>query len=353
MRARRSRAFEVFVVTITMCAAHGGLAGCHAPLSNDDILFLMSLPRDLEVDIPTNAASTRALTRANLYAHRMTTHALLDTKQSLDEEMRPLATYYLDAKQGAERINQDILSPLEVIDRISEVEPTFREDDQRTWGPIPAASGSMLLSVERVRTATVFEGTSTSTAVSVDEFFRYSIIAAPRGAETWTPILWGVFAPVEAPDQGLGVLYVDFSAIRLVDPDSADEGVYITAYDTRPQQRTLEVLWSLRTLADPDVAYRYHRDDIGGRGEFVFVNEVDVDQRGKRETVTTVARWLALGPGRADVIISDGDLGPFVGWARECWDAAFLRTYFESNLPDTDETFGHITDCPTPFVDGP
>ncbi|MCB9654048.1 MAG: hypothetical protein H6729_07975 [Deltaproteobacteria bacterium] len=341
---------------ISLCLI-GGVAsavGCHAPLSNDDLLFLMLLPRDLEVEVPTTNASALSDVRASASAIATTSAASTASAQSnLSDEPRPSAKYYIDARESAERVNRDVLSPLDIIDRIAQIEPTLREEDRRTWGPIPAENGSLLLSIERVYTSTVFEGTSTSTAVAVDQFYRYSIVAAPRGVETWTAILWGVFAPVEAPDQGLGVLYVDLSAVRLVDPSSTDEGVYITAYDTRPNQRTLEVLWSRRSIADPEVAYRYHRDDLTEQGEFIFVGKDDVDQRGEDETVVTFARWLASGPGRADVVISGGDLGTYIGWARECWDDAFLRTYFESNLPNTDETLGDVSDCPSPFQSAP
>ena len=38
-------------------------------------------------------------------------------------------------------------------------------------------------------------------------------------------------------------------------------------------------------------------------------------------------RWAPDGRGRADVIATDGDLGPSVAHAIQCWDSTFVSRY--------------------------
>jgi hypothetical protein len=307
------------------------LAGCHDPFSNDEILFLKAAPRGLRIEVPDDGKLQQGLRAAQA------------------DEGTP-ARFYQDTRRTAEETNDGIFALLDLVDALVEFEPSVREEDRRIWGPLPvSAQMELALLVDRVRTATVVRYTSTSTPAEADQLFTYALLArAPGGGDDdWLPLFGGNSLPQASNRQGTGYLAVDLDNIRRFDPSSDGAGLIFVAYDTRFGETAIDL--ALDTVRQGPFMARAawaYRDDGAGGGRFVyFLVEDLVDTTPAEEILGIAARWLPSGRGRADVVVTQGDVPSFY-LASECWDDAFARVYLDSNIPVPDfMRFGQVSAC--------
>lgn len=294
-----------------------GTASCHDPYSNDDLQFMYdSVPRDVEIVVPTEDGTTGVGVAA----------------PPADAET---ARFYADTRLAADQINRDVLTLLGWIDEITALPPSQRMEDGRVWGPFPGEDGQRLtLIANRVRTSTVFQPTSTSTRAAVHTVFEYAML----GATTTQPEPRMLFSGRQAtPDENSGLvgwLFIDLDAWASIDHRVSDDGQVIVGYDTRFAQVTLELaLGELATGMAPNSLWR-HTSRPSGEGTFSFVVVDDVEPTTAAfETWLVSARWRADGVGRADAVLTGGDVRLTL-FASECWGPDFRRTYLLSNIPD-------------------
>ena len=220
-----------------------------------------------------------------------------------------------------------MLSVLTWIDDIVASPPSERMEDRRVWGPLGFDGGSVSLVTDRVRTSTVFRSTSTSTPTAANEIFEFAMQLATSG-----PVL--IFGQQVAETTGVqGRMFLDLSASAALDPSSTVRGQVAVAYDLRFGQRTIDLILGDLYLGAPSAAWR-HTEQSDGAGTLLFYLQQNIDPRtAQPELWVVAARWRADGQGRADVLITEGDLAQPL-FASECWDAAFNRTYLVSNIPD-------------------
>jgi hypothetical protein len=83
-------------------------------------------------------------------------------------------------------------------------------------------------------------------------------------------------------------------------------------------------------LGDGVMAYTTTAAD-GGSLDFVAVVDVSDPPNGSAETMAVRSRWLADGSGRADGVITGGELGVLQFFETECWDASLSTVYFENS----------------------
>ena len=307
---------------MTLALLLGGATGCNAPFSNDEILFLKAAPRGLRIEVPDDGGSMQQG---------------LHVAQS-DEETP--ARFYQDTLRTAEETNQGIFSLLDLVDALVALEPSVREEDRRIWGPLPVSEGlELALLVDRVRTATVVKFTSTSTPTETDQLFTYALMGRPPGTGDagWVPLFGGQSVPDASDRQGTGNMAVDLDAIRALDPTSDGAGLIFVAYDTRFGETAIDL--ALDTVRRGPfmarAAWAYRDDGLGG-GRFVFFLVEDlIDTTAAEEILGVAARWLPSGRGRADVVVTEGDVPSFY-LASECWDDGFERVYLDSNIPSPD-----------------
>ena len=304
------------------------VAACHDPYSNDDLLFLYeSVPRDIEIIVPTEEGTTGVANPGGPPATET-------------------AVFYTEARRSADAVNRDILSLLTWIDAIVAQPPSQRLDDQRVWGPFPGERNIRYTFVaDRVRTSTVFRATSTSTPAVTNEFFQYSMWGSSP-SQLQPIVLFSGRQVADANSGGaLGVMVIDLDAGRAVDPNSTGEGGVLVGYDNRFQQSTVEL-----ALGDFDgegaVAAWRNTQDASGAGTFIFFIRENFDEASPDlELWIIAARWLADGRGRADVLVSEGDV-VLPLFASECWNTDFARTYLLSNIPDPAYfSEGQLEDC--------
>ncbi len=306
----------------------GALSACHEPYSNEDLRFLAEgVPPDIAIEVPVEDGVT-----------------------GVDDPVPPpanaTAQFYLDTVAAAEAINRDILSLVAWVDAIVATPPSARDEDRRTWGPLVGANGvSYTLVTDRVQTSTVVQATSTSTPTESSEIFEFTMLATSPAQPEPRLLFFGQQVADREALGHQGRMFIDLDGARAVDPNQTGQGQVVVLYDDRFQALTLELLLGPLYTAEPSAAWR-HTQSSSGDGAFLFFLRENVDPTSAAQELWVVAaRWLADGRGRADVLISEGDLALPL-FASECWDAGFDRTYLLSNIPDSQYLpEGSLVDC--------
>lgn len=301
-----------------LLAAALALAGCHEPFSNEDLLFLKAAPRGLRIEVPEGQMGGQALRAA----------------QGEDGPAR----FYLDTRKAAEDANVGVFGLLDLVDVVVAYPPTVREDDRRIWGPFPSDERTELaLVVDRVRTATVVTFTSSSAPARADEIYNYSFLGRPIGGsdEDYILLFGGRSLPQVSNRQGTGLMVVNFDGIKQLNPNEDAIGQLLVGYDTRDDATIVDIAADAMVTGafEPDVAWHY-RLEPSGAGRFVyFLRENLFDTTDARELLGVAARWMPDNRGRADVIVTEGDVPIPFYYASECWDPSFSRVFLFSNIP--------------------
>ncbi len=331
----------LFIGSVTLFG--GGLTGCMEPFSNEALRARRSLPSNstLQVQVPTPTPVVA---------------------MQVEPRNGP-ARFYLEMIRSAGDINSGLFGILAIVDQMTKEPPSFQENDRFIWGPINPDNGAfeLLLTMDHIKTSTTVKPTSTSTAITLDERVNYWVSARRAGDESAEPfpLFGGWTAPAnEAYGQpGIGAFTVLFETIRFVDPSSQSMGTFYCAYDSRDDQITIEVAADTdATLTQPfsraNAAYAYRIDNREGCGVFNFYlqdSDTDVIEGPLGPELMYIAsRWVIGGPGRADIVFTQGDIPlnrPIL--ASECWGANFERAYLLSNIPNDPDfaATGTITGC--------
>ncbi len=315
-----------------------GLTACGEPFSNDDLLFLKSLPNRALVDlrVPDDEASTGL-------------HAAATEPQR--------AVYYEASRKIAKDINAGIQGTLDLVDTIVAYPPTVRTDAYRGWGPIDGGGDvEYALFVTKTSTPAVRVPTSTLTLVPAEQVFTFAFSARKKGAiGDFQNVIIGQFAPLGTERRGIGGIYFDHEAAHALDPKSEARGRSYVAYDTRASVGVALVMsFELSPLlggmpGELGGYYRYLRAPDGGV-DFRFAYRRDTAVADGEppisalETFYVFSRWNVDHRGRADLVVADGDLTEPIG-ASECWDDHFLRVYFWPSIPALGEPFGTVSAC--------
>ncbi|MBI2378278.1 MAG: hypothetical protein HYV07_30030 [Deltaproteobacteria bacterium] len=308
------------------------LGGCQEPFSNDDLLFLKSLPsrHDLAFRVP-------------------------DDEQGLRSAAAPRAEFHDRAKEISDGLNASIHEAVAVIeDLVTKSQPTAREDNLRVYGPFSSGGAELVLTIARTATDTTLRPTSTSSLAVVLELFAYALRGRKQGApEDWTVLLEGVYAPDPDFSGGLGRVALDFEAARGLGVNIAERGRFAIGYE-RAETERLELVAVSSPAAEssrPDVVYRF-AGESSGAVDFQFGLRSDLHGDGAGgsllETLLVDARYRADRAGRADIVVFDGDLATPV-FASECWSSSLLRVYFFGSVPELGPPYGSETDCADPF----
>ena len=246
-----------------------------------------------------------------------------------------MAKYYADTAQITGHVNGMVYGILSVVGDITDTPPSAVEDDMAAWGPFTPALelATFLLVVRRV----------------ADHEYEYALLIRHRTStddDDFRPVLVGRALPGDGGARDQGGFLVDWTEIARIDPLSDLRGTMAVHYEAVPLQfRTVEV--GFQDFVDvngedttpTDVLYRYLEDsDTSGEFQFAYRTDVhDEPDKAGLELVRTRSRWTETGTGRADVRVTSSEIAAdlatigldqdFVA-AEECWDAGFLRTYY-------------------------
>lgn len=246
------------------------------------------------------------------------------------------AEYYTVTYQITHRINGTVYMILSVLEDVTSVPPTSQTDTEAVWGPYTPA----------------LEPTSFMLVVTLVEegVYDYVVNLRPRTStddEDWQAVLTGR----AQPDANEGEFTLDFTTLSTLNPNEDLQGQMTVSYEHAPLSwRSVEM--SFINFLDPsenpggtptDVTYRYLEDeDTAGEFQFAYLQDVHNDsERPLPEEIQVRSRWQADGQGRADARVSSSeiaaDLELHLGLeqdyvqASECWDAGFLRTWYDES----------------------
>ncbi|MBU0551170.1 hypothetical protein KKF91_02050 [Myxococcota bacterium] len=263
------------------------------------------------------------------------------------------ATFYAFTRGITLNVNGFVRDITHVIEDIIEQPPT--ETDEETyavWGP---HTDALSPATWRVRVERDEDGA-----------YRYRVEGWPKAqteAEALT-VLSGHHTPGEAVAGGWTF---DMTAAHQLDPIAHPAIGEVTMDHTQGQgARALEVTFDeVQGPHDPMInssLYRY-TEAADGAGTFDFISNLDIHeddqpQLTRRELLQVRARWLASGPGRADIIATHGDLPQGIqADLIECWDSAFMRSYVSMSYAQHSQEDGDAAACPyadrqTPVFEG-
>jgi hypothetical protein len=250
-----------------------------------------------------------------------------------------LADYYVVTRNVSRDLNGGAAWVLILVHTIVQFPATSVDGDTYTWGPW---SDTLDPAEYRLVVTELADG-------SYDWRFdgRSKTVA---GAEFLT-VISGNAVPGADPHRGTGTFLLDFDAAEEVNPvDNDARGTVEIAYDLENRDDTPATLTMVIDSRDDHgnpvhFDYSYARN-LDGSGDLVFGIHADLDDEGgAAENATIRSRWLPTGAGRADVRVSDGDLGAGVTvTASECWNELFRRVFYA----DSEEwmpTEGDEADC--------
>ncbi len=147
---------------------------------------------------------------------------------------------------------------------------------------------------------------------------------------------------------GKGNFSVDWNAASTLPEHGPEVGTADFTYQ-RNEKMDVTVGVAFRQVKDGDTGNLVDADYAfakanGADGSFEFVVHKDIqNNNSKLERCAVKSRWHDNGPGRADLMVSGGDVANPVT-ASECWDANFGRTFYSDSL-SLKPTEGVETNC--------
>ena len=248
-----------------------------------------------------------------------------------------LAQWYVVTRDATIMLNGGSAWVLTLVHTIVEFPVTSKSGNVDAWGPW---SSDALDPAQYKLNVTA----------NSDGSYDWNLDGRPKTSAdaTFVTIINGHSIPSDPIGQGNGNFTIDFDAAKVVDPiDNANSnGGTITAdYDLAA--RTLAI--TAETTRDDNgtevpVTMDYdYAANVDGSGKMTLGFHGDVDGNGASEDAAIRSRWLATGAGRADLLLTNGDL-PAPATASECWNSNFGRTYYSDSV-NYQPTEGDPTAC--------
>ncbi len=243
-------------------------------------------------------------------------------------------------------MNNSIFNLLEILEQARKLNPSKRADDYREWGPFRDKAGL----IEREVRLVIERHDAPA------EHFEWHIdVRRLRDAE-WVEAIGGTYQPTEELKRGVGEFSLEAERVRRAklagpnDDPNLRRLVVRYATDADPLHIELDLVAQNGTLA---YAYDEYGDKSGSMRFDVTADWLAAHAGGTaaKETLKVTTRWVSSGAGRADLLVTGGDVGNTeVDGGVECWDAAFNVVYGRENW-DSDgdgvrELIGDPADCP-------
>ncbi|RJO64855.1 MAG: hypothetical protein C4523_17635 [Myxococcales bacterium] len=208
--------------------------------------------------------------------------------------------------------------------------------------------------------------------VEKDTSTRYVLTFRERNVDRqeWVGVWAGdLFRDTKEPRMGQGSFEIDYTAAAQADPISARRGQVQISYSANSGE-DLSLTYRFENYLGENDAGSEPRNMIyefcertNGSGYFNF--ESYFNWSGKTDALEKLGvktLWTSVNTGQSQVLITGADIeaqGLDVVELRECWDAAFIQTYYvqlyywktppETGNPTKDKEEGDATACPTAF----
>ncbi len=254
-----------------------------------------------------------------------------------------LADYYVLTRNLSRGLNAGAGWVLALVHIIVQFPPTTVEDNTYTWGP---HSDALDPAEWKLIVTELTDG-------SYDWRFEGRNKIDPSAG--WLTTVSGNAVPGATANRGTGHFTLDFDAAEKVNPLENDgEGIVEIVYDLENTDGTPATLSIAVDSEEPDetgtlrpVHFEYnYAENQDGSGDLQFNFSSDIDENGSAiEDAVIRSRWMSTGAGRADIRISNGDLGAGqTVEVSECWSTSFLRVYYTDSM-EWAPTEGDVADC--------
>ncbi|HWM86309.1 MAG TPA: hypothetical protein VNO33_10740 [Kofleriaceae bacterium] len=260
--------------------------------------------------------------------------------QATARSLGQLADYYVLTRQVTRDLNAGAAWVLIVVHAVVQFPATTVEDNVYTWGPW---SGNALDPAEWQLVVTAND----------DDTFDWEL----EGRSKTTPedgfiaVISGHAIPGDEPHRGSGDFSIDFDAGERVNPidNTPDTGRVDVTYELENRDDTAASVTmhaeGVDSLGNPGTFDYAYAENLDGSGDFQFALEADLEEDGSESEQALIrSRWESTGTGRADALLSGGDLGDIEVEASECWDGQFLRTYYTDSV-EFSPTEGDAASC--------
>ena len=261
----------------------------------------------------------------------------IDDAGGLRSNVGDTAEYYQFTAQVTTDVNALIGTVLDGVAYIADFEPTASDDSTSVWGPWEddGIEGYMAMNYEEA------EDTYT---------WALEFRNAGETDDDWVTVYVGNIEEGATDEVSAGQFAIDFDAFSEFAVEDGDEltGTFYVEYDVNEATTSAYVGFedfSENGSETTDIGYFYDQEhDEGGMMDLVFWADITENEVQEAHIVRT--RWHKEGDGRSDVYITDGDFGPLVYQATECWKRDHAVTFYEDNanfVSDGDEgmcTFG-------------
>lgn len=298
-----------------LCLLLSSLAPGCAPEAEDAERFREAIPRAAEVALGGPESRNAAAARSSA---------------SAGEEpwaQGPWAHYYGFTREVRDGVNEVTAAVLGAVWLVVHTRPTSLDDGEVVWGPWADA----LSPVEwRFRVTRVEERT-----------YEYRWEGRPKGSESaYRAVLSGVGYGRRDRRHGDGRFTIDLDAGRALDPFEFREGSgrLTVDHDLDPAITTDLFAGDRRVTAEyrpTEAAARWTATSLtrhSGEGLLRVTALDDLDDQGDTllEAIDVRSQWRSDGAGRAEAVVSGGDVPSSVREVRavECWGADFRRTYY-------------------------
>ena len=222
---------------------------------------------------------------------------------------------------------------LELIDTVTELPPSYVDDDEVLWGPWLADGMYGQLVVETL----------------ADDSHTWAIQFREEGSaeDAWADALRGEIETGSSESASSGHFTMDFSMADTLGAGETLQGQVQVTYQITEGGAEAEVVFEGVSQdgimpADGTVWFSHQRD-TGGVLDALLSRQVSGTDTDAEELVDMRARWDGDGAGRSDAYLSGGDFGESQHTETECWSVAHTVTYYENSFEPASN--GNVEDC--------
>jgi len=262
--------------------------------------------------------------------------------QQSERAVGQLATWYVATRDITKTFNGGTGWVLLLLGEIVKYPVTTASGDTFTWGPW---SEPLEPAEYKLEVRVVGDGTYT---------YQLSGRSKLEDNATFEVVIDGASDPRKGDRLANGHFLLDFDAGHRIDPSKDDDakGSMDVRYDLSARHLDLTIM-STDLLGQPVLAdYAYNQAADGRGGDMTFGLAANAGGGPANESAQLRSRWNADGAGRADGLVSGGDLGALQATASECWDTRFKRVFYTDSAVFS-ATEGLVTACAFADADVP
>jgi len=315
-----------------------GLSACggnplEAPVSSETLVAALPTSEMLVIPYPeTSAAADQSSTRMS------TADASCEA-----EGEEAFATFYTHGCGMAHYVNWVVNDVLSMLANVTSDPPSQSDENVYLWGPYENEAEDWVTTFLMERRA--------------DGAYEYVTQAKhlSEGDDAWLSIVTGRVEAGVSETLNVGEFVVSYDNMATLTGDSGG-GIALFSYDRLDLQTAVEA--TMEGLVDEDgishdivVDYDVYTDGSGvlryALTADIYVPDGEVENQTLQETARINTRWQPTGAGRADLTITDGDLGETVAYRSQCWGVDYVASYQVSyyEAPQTFVEEGDSSQC--------